>query len=132
MLLTLHGLSRYITADPRRFFTLGIGTLPSAVPLKGYLDDRMLPHIFLWLGLMVLCTGWMHVQIMVRLFSSLPAFFWNLAHIEIDTDRYRKVAVQTLDKGAQWSILRKRPVMAYFVLYGLASVVLFSLFYPPA
>ncbi|RKO84382.1 GPI mannosyltransferase 2 [Blyttiomyces helicus] len=93
--LTAHALSSYFPA-PRP---------PTHSPL---LAPRLLPYMLLWLALALLCATTMHVQIVVRLFTSVPGVFWWAA-----------------GRGG-------RGVVSWFMGWSAVGTVLFANFYPPA
>jgi phosphatidylinositol glycan class V len=77
----------------------------------------MLPFVALW-ALMALYNLFnMHVQVILRFLTSQPALYWYCAHI-----------IMTKGVGHVYS----KCLIGYFVLYGMAGVVLFGNFYPPA
>ncbi|KAJ2824996.1 ER membrane glycoprotein subunit of the GPI transamidase complex-like protein [Coemansia erecta] len=123
IVLSVAGLYTYVAHDPLRFATLGwrrssrsaASNNSSAELATAFLGDRLLPHVYLWALLVAIGVTTMHVQMITRMFSGVPAVFWFAAH-----------AVAVGRRATQWA------VTGYFVGYGLAGVVLFSNFFPPA
>jgi phosphatidylinositol glycan class V len=62
----------------------------------------------------------MHIQVIIRFFTSLPPLYWFVGNLWI------KGFIE--GKNTFWANV----VLAYFVLYGLVGIVLFSSFLPPA
>ncbi|KAJ2783749.1 ER membrane glycoprotein subunit of the GPI transamidase complex-like protein [Coemansia interrupta] len=137
--LSLAGLWTYLAYDPVRFATLGwihrgrsLGAKPDTVDAvaAAYFDASLLPHMYLWALLLGVATTTMHVQVITRFFSSVPAVFWFAAHV------VAKVAAQKEELASAQASRSKRwvswVVVGYFVGYGLVGVVLFSNFFPPA
>ncbi|KAJ1985529.1 ER membrane glycoprotein subunit of the GPI transamidase complex-like protein, partial [Coemansia spiralis] len=85
---------------------------------SAYFGDGLLPHMYLWALLLAVAVTTMHVQMVARFFSSVPAVFWFAAHVVVGDKQRQKY----------W----RRMVVGYFAGYGLAGVVLFSNFFPPA
>ncbi|KAJ1998917.1 ER membrane glycoprotein subunit of the GPI transamidase complex-like protein [Coemansia thaxteri] len=122
--LSLAGLWAYVAHDPLRVAALGWRQLrrkradsESAPLASAFFGRALLPHMYLWALLLWVATTTMHVQVVTRFFSSVPAVFWFAAHAVADRG------------GAAW---RRRAVAGFFVAYGLAGVALFSNFFPPA
>ncbi|KAJ2797637.1 ER membrane glycoprotein subunit of the GPI transamidase complex-like protein [Coemansia furcata] len=118
--LSVAGLYKYAAYDPLRIATLGWRQRRTAtgavVPLEtAFFGRELLPHVYLWVLLLGIATTTMHVQVVTRFFSSVPAVFWFAAH--------------AVANGDQW---QRRMVVGYFVAYGLAGVILFCNFFPPA
>ncbi|KAJ1726258.1 ER membrane glycoprotein subunit of the GPI transamidase complex-like protein [Coemansia biformis] len=118
VVLSAAGLAAYALHDPLRLATLGRRRsrrrCDQARP-PAFFGDALLPHVYLWALLLAVATTTMHVQVITRFFSSVPAVFWFAAHVVAGGGR-----------GA------RRAVAGYFAGYGLAGVVLFSCFFPPA
>jgi phosphatidylinositol glycan class V len=76
---------------------------------------RLLPYFTLMAVLLVYAVFMMHIQVITRFFSSQPAVFWHAAHCLITGSERTRLLL-----------------LVYFLLYGLATTVTFSAFYPPA
>lgn len=76
--------------------------------------------MYLWLFLLVFVTTNMHIQVIIRFFTSLPPLYWFVGHLWIKGFNE--------GKNTLWANV----VLGYFVLYGLIGIVLFSSFLPPA
>ncbi|KAI9474627.1 ER membrane glycoprotein subunit of the GPI transamidase complex-like protein [Coemansia sp. RSA 989] len=105
------GLCTFAARDPLYVATLG---RRRCCP-QSRSADRLLPHVYLWALLLALAATTMHVQVITRFFSSVPAVFWYAAHVAAGRQQ-----------ALRWA------VVGYFAAYGLAGVVLFSSFFPPA
>ncbi|KAI9506725.1 GPI mannosyltransferase 2 [Coemansia spiralis] len=123
--LSVAGLWTYTTWDPLRIVTLGMqrrtevqNSTRQALLRSAYFGDGLLPHMYLWALLLAVAVTTMHVQMVARFFSSVPAVFWFAAHVVVGDKQRQKY----------W----RRMVVGYFAGYGLAGVVLFSNFFPPA
>ncbi|KAI9027620.1 GPI mannosyltransferase 2 [Phycomyces nitens] len=87
-----------------------------------YTAKKAAVYMYLWAALLVYTTTFMHIQVIIRFFTSLPPLYWFTAHLWTN--------------GLESSIAKDRWVskglLSYFVLYGLVGTVLFSTFLPPA
>ncbi|KAJ2682369.1 ER membrane glycoprotein subunit of the GPI transamidase complex-like protein [Coemansia spiralis] len=114
--LSAAGLAAYARHDPLRLLTLGQRSQRShSGQAPAFLGDALLPHMYLWALLLAAAMTTMHVQVITRFFSSVPAVFWFAAH-----------AVTTGGRAVRTA------VVGYFAGYGLAGAVLFGCFLPPA
>lgn len=116
ILLTTKGLWHYAQSVDG-FYTLGLGQNTPADTKK------LLPFLYLWGFLLAYATTCMHVQVIIRFFTSLPPLYWITAQIWMDG--FKKSA----SKQRQWLA---QSVLSYYVLYGLVGIVLFAAFLPPA
>lgn len=89
----------------------------------GYTSQAAAPFVYLWAFLLVYSTTCMHVQVILRFFTSVPGLYWFTALLwirgygEHATPRQRWIA---------------NLVLSYYILYGLVGIVLFAAFLPPA
>lgn len=81
---------------------------------KSYHNPQMFPIIVLWIFMLVYCVLFMHVQVITRFMTSMPAVYWFGAHLILNK---KKIG---------------RMVVYYFIIYGLTTCLTFSLFLPPA
>lgn len=102
----------YFSADWKRTLTLGLR--PSA-KRSFVMQDRLYPHMALWLFLLLLTLTLAHVQIAARLFSFQPAVYWCMA-----------------DLYAHGSPRVKNALLYYTLGFALVGTILFMNFYPPA
>lgn len=79
------------------------------------INDISLPYFILWSLLLIILLTVSHVQIIVRLFTSIPSLYWTVIKI-LNYD----------------NILVKRCILGYFLFYSIAMTGLFATFYPPA
>ncbi|KAI9281083.1 GPI mannosyltransferase 2 [Sporodiniella umbellata] len=110
VIISICGLFSYIRYDPQRF-------LSRAAPVRdlmGFHHSSLSVYMYLWLFLLFYVLTTMHVQVIIRFFTSLPPLYWYVGHL-----------LEKNQKGAQI-------VLGYFVLYGLVGTVLFANFLPPA
>jgi phosphatidylinositol glycan class V len=99
---------QYIRRDPQRIWTLGFKYLPA---LDGN-DIRTLPYFYLAVFMYLYCALVMHVQVILRFFTSQPFLYWFLAtHVTSRTSRW---------------------YMSYSIIYSMIGACLFSVFLPPA
>ena len=111
LILSVYGITLYIKSDPKRFMTLGYKSLKHKEP---YLDSILLPYFYLWSLMLFMVTTLMHIQVILRFFTSLPPLYWTMAII------------------LQKSSLQSRLLLSYLLVWSLVGIVLFSNFYPPA
>ena len=128
--LSILAIYRYYQHDPIRFWSLGLSTSSSSSsssfawsgkPTSSvtFLEHaKLLPWMYLWAVMVVYCLVFMHVQVMTRFLTSMPALLWFLADL-----------ILRQDKRDQWVAYG---ALSYFVVYGLCGVALFANFYPPA
>lgn len=134
--ISAYGIWSYISYDKSRFLTIGIrsdygqGNVAAEAdnarqsPLNtSFHSGNILPHVYLWLILLLTSITSMHVQIITRFFSSLPIIYWFVAHT------WLQAAQPTASKNQR---IIAKSIMYYQVLYGLVGVILFASFFPPA
>ena len=98
---------------------------------NGYYHKDMLPFVYLWIAMLMTCTFLMHVQVMIRFFSSLLPFFWFMGHIVRESSS--RSSQDTFGKSE--GILRNiwaSLLLKYFFLAATVHTILFACFYPPA
>lgn len=79
-----------------------------------FLSPSLLPHVLHALALALILTFNAHVQISLRLLPSLPLTYWAAARLMVDFPKWEKAWV------------------AWSVLWGAVSCVLWAVFLPPA
>lgn len=104
----------YFESDHLRFLSLGL-IKSNNKKLKLFYDNRVLPHIYLLLFMLLYNLFIAHVQIITRLFTFMPVIYWFMAYLIINS-----------------SVRIKEMLLTYTGLYGLLVAALFSLNYPPA
>ncbi|RCH78949.1 hypothetical protein CU098_000201, partial [Rhizopus stolonifer] len=85
-----------------------------------FTSSKLSVFMYLWLFLLFFATTSMHVQVIIRFFTSLPPFYWYVGHVWIE------------GFGSNKRPFMAQLILGYFVLYGLVGIVLFSSFLPPA
>ncbi|KAI9254454.1 GPI mannosyltransferase 2 [Phascolomyces articulosus] len=123
--ITVVGLWRYIQYDGLWFWSLGFLSSKDqgGEPTMGYTSRRAAPFMYLWGVLLFYATTCMHVQVIIRFFTSLPPLYWFTAQLWMEGFGNHSKAIQ------QWIA---KIVLSYYVLYGLVGIVLFAAFLPPA
>ncbi|TPX55947.1 hypothetical protein PhCBS80983_g04916 [Powellomyces hirtus] len=107
--ISITGVIDFMSQNPTSFFSLGI--------LSKQRTDLQAPYIYLWAFMTLYCATMMHVQVVVRFFTSVPSFYWFAA----------KIASGQV--GTRWAT---KAVVPYFLLYGMVTTLLFANFLPPA
>ncbi|KAJ1913486.1 ER membrane glycoprotein subunit of the GPI transamidase complex-like protein [Tieghemiomyces parasiticus] len=132
--LSFAGIFSYARADWRRFLTLGL--VRSASTRPAYHHSALLPHVYLWLVLLLYATLNMHIQIITRFFSSQPMVYWYSAHLLLQRPPTGPAGSDSRWPRAWWSTRRLTLagslLLCYYTLYGTIGIVLFSNFFPPA
>jgi phosphatidylinositol glycan class V len=118
--LSILGLKAFIQYDKLRFWTIGVRQ-KEPIEKDTFYNSRLSVYMYLWLFLLLFVTTTMHVQVIIRFFTSLPPLYWYVGHLWIE-------AFGQPGKGMNLASV----VLGYFVLYGLVGIVLFSSFLPPA
>ena len=123
IILSVLGLKKYIQFDPARFWS--IGTLSkkksiSTVEEQSFVSSRLSVYMYLWAFLLLYVVTTMHIQVIIRFFTSLPPLYWYVGELWIKGFDEKK------------NTLGANIVLGYFVLYGLIGIVLFASFLPPA
>ncbi|KAL0073461.1 hypothetical protein J3Q64DRAFT_1383037 [Phycomyces blakesleeanus] len=119
--LSVYGLWTYAKNDFKGFFTLGLYT--KVQERKNlYTTKKVAVFMYLWSALLVYTATCMHIQVIIRFFTSLPPLYWFTAHLWING----------LGPSASKNYWISKGLLSYFVLYGLVGIVLFSTFLPPA
>ncbi|KAI9033339.1 GPI mannosyltransferase 2 [Hyaloraphidium curvatum] len=116
-----YGVVSFAGADPLRFMSIGFRSrlAGSGAGKAPFHVDALLPYVYLG-GLLAVYTALMaHVQIAVRLFTSMPLLYWAQAHLMLGADG---------DRRRNWV----RRAAALSTLHAAVGIVLFALFYPPA
>ncbi|KAI8394062.1 dolichol-p-mannose mannosyltransferase [Radiomyces spectabilis] len=127
--LSIYGLWTYAQYDWTRFLTLGA---VSRRPLGTSEDNtftsfRAASYIYLWGVLLLYVTTTMHVQVILRFFTSLPPLYWFMAHLWTQGyDESNPKPSSSVHK------LTANILLSYLVLYGMVGIVLFAGFLPPA
>jgi len=96
--------------------------VPSAAAEKsnpiGYFGDSVFPYIVLWSVMLLSGVFVAHVQVITRVFSSLPVLYWAAAEVYLTTS----------PSSRHWA----RVWFTFCVFYSAITSVLFANFYPPA
>ncbi|ORY70691.1 mannosyltransferase [Neocallimastix californiae] len=112
--ISICGIISYCKYDWHRMLTLGLVNNIS----RTYYSSYLLPHIILWIFLVLYCCTSMHIQVITRFFSSLPTLYWFVNNNSNSSS----------SNGRNWGYI----ILYYFIFYGILGVVLFTAFYPPA
>eukprot|EP01105_Mastigella_eilhardi_P013819 TRINITY_DN3147_c0_g1_i1.p1 TRINITY_DN3147_c0_g1~~TRINITY_DN3147_c0_g1_i1.p1 ORF type:complete len:423 (-),score=97.04 TRINITY_DN3147_c0_g1_i1:1320-2588(-) len=84
----------------------------------GFYSAEVLPHIVYWAFLVTFGMMFMHVQVITRFVSSLPALYWFAATVVLSEQRQHRWRIKTY------------LLLVYFVGYTMVGTLLFSNFYP--
>ncbi|GAA5811563.1 hypothetical protein MFLAVUS_005002 [Mucor flavus] len=118
--LSILGLKAYIQSDVPRFLSLGIVTKRKQISSdQTYASSTLSVYMYLWAFLLLYVVTNMHIQVIIRFFTSLPPLYWYVGDLWIKGLNESKFGLANI-------------VLTYFVLYGLIGIVLFSSFLPPA
>ncbi|KAI9339859.1 GPI mannosyltransferase 2 [Pilaira anomala] len=117
--LSVLGLKTYIQSDPATFFSLGIIKSKTTANDQTYASPKLSVYMYLWTFLLFYVVTSMHIQVIIRFFTSLPPLYWYVGDLWIKGLNDKKFTLANV-------------VLTYFVLYGLIGIVLFSSFLPPA
>lgn len=117
--LSIFGLKAYIQNDSIRFWTLGVKR-NNHNGNDDYYSSKLSVFMYLWAFLLFYATTNMHIQVIIRFFTSVPPFYWYVGNLWI----------KGFCEGK--NTLMANVVLGYFAIYGLIGIVLFSSFLPPA
>ncbi|KAI8077838.1 GPI mannosyltransferase 2 [Halteromyces radiatus] len=120
--LSIAGLWQFIAKDWTRWITLGVIN-DASVDDTSYTSNQASVYMYLWTFLLFYATTCMHVQVILRFFTSLPPLYWYIGQLWYQGFQANR---SSRDHWIAHSIL------SYFVLYGLVGIILFSAFLPPA
>ncbi|KAI8867732.1 mannosyltransferase [Ramicandelaber brevisporus] len=123
--ISLLGLYRYAISDWTRFVSLGLQRHSVHQP---FFRSALLPHMYLLGFVSLWCALFMHVQVYIRFMTSYPAVYWCTAYF-VTTSIKQKDIARTRKISLGWT---GAIIITYFLLYGISSIPLFALFYPPA
>ncbi|KAJ1982708.1 ER membrane glycoprotein subunit of the GPI transamidase complex-like protein [Dimargaris verticillata] len=87
--LSAWGIYTYARANWRRFLSAGIAShgvshdeARSMSPARAaYTNDALIPHVYLWLVLLLYALLNIHIQVITRFFSSQPIVYWFSAYV---------------------------------------------------
>ncbi|KAL7319842.1 ER membrane glycoprotein subunit of the GPI transamidase complex-like protein [Mucor circinelloides] len=117
--LSVFGLKAYIQQDPVGFWTLGIRKSKHDGN-DDYCSPSLAVFMYLWAFLLLFATTNMHIQVIIRFFTSVPPLYWYVGNLWIKG---------FCEGKSTWMA---NVVLGYFAIYGLIGIVLFSSFLPPA
>ncbi|KAH6594509.1 hypothetical protein BASA50_006458 [Batrachochytrium salamandrivorans] len=121
LLVSVMGISEFIYRY--RLEVLSLGFITSQESERAQLIRTQLPFMYLWMAMLAICALFMHVQVILRFFTSMPMLFWVLAQwlgqCSSDTTAYRLGMA-----GSMFSV--------YYAVYPAVGAVLFACFLPPA
>ncbi|KAI9294751.1 mannosyltransferase [Neoconidiobolus thromboides FSU 785] len=121
ILISIYGIWEYIKVNKIRFFSLGLFKQNSETTKIGnnhpYLhNDQLLPHLYLWSFMLIYCIFFMHIQVIIRFFTSVPLFYGFIAYKISNND----------------NLIFKTIIIYYWCFYSIISTILFATFFPPA
>jgi phosphatidylinositol glycan class V len=100
----------YIKHDPVGFFTLGYKRKTSTT--IDFYRSRLLPFVYLFTFLYLYNVFFMHIQVMIRFFTSQPVLMWYLASNSTQSTSYLYIR--------------------YSIMFATIGAILFGNFLPPA
>ncbi|KAJ1339981.1 hypothetical protein BSLG_005416 [Batrachochytrium salamandrivorans] len=77
LLVSVMGISEFIYRY--RLEVLSLGFITSQESERAQLIRTQLPFMYLWMAMLAICALFMHVQVILRFFTSMPMLFWVLA-----------------------------------------------------
>lgn len=136
----------YFSFDPHRITSILYPTKkpfkakPKAVFSSGFtVSNQAFPHVVLCAVMTGYCLLFMHVQVVVRFFTSIPAIYWGLAHFLVHAQERRRGGMkkQRVKRQKGWVVICDgvdvgKVILGWFIGYGAVGVLLFTCFYPPA
>ena len=125
ILLSLFGIYKYSASNMHRFLSIGFDNRTSKASRfnSEYLSDDVLPFVYLWTVMLFLCVTTMHVQVILRFFTSVPPLFWFLGHL---------FGKHSSKNNPNYQGLLRKFIFYYFVAYPSIGAILFANFLPPA
>ncbi|KAG2202461.1 hypothetical protein INT47_013077 [Mucor saturninus] len=120
--LSVLGLKEYVKSNPSRFLSIGLmsGQKSTTVEDQSYTSPKLSVYMYLWVFLLLYVVTSMHIQVIIRFFTSLPPLYWFVGDVWIKAFKEKR------------SVVFANIILGYFVFYGLTGIVLFSSFLPPA
>jgi phosphatidylinositol glycan class V len=117
ILLSVAGIYTYSQPHSRAFWTLQMTNSDQS----SYWSSRLAVFMYLWLFMLAYVMTSMHIQVIIRFFTSLPPLYWYVGHVWLKSfgDKSKTSWTATV-------------LLSYFVLYGFIGIVLFASFLPPA
>ncbi|KAI8341220.1 GPI mannosyltransferase 2 [Chlamydoabsidia padenii] len=119
--LSVGGLYLFITKDWIRWLTLGQVNHGSSGE-RSFTSNKATVYMYLWAFLLLYTVTCMHVQVILRFFTSLPPLYWYIGYLWSHGLRCSSEYQGWIANG----------IFYYSVLYGLVGIILFSAFLPPA
>lgn len=126
ILFSFNGIISYAKFDLSRFFSIGLLQRKPSTLVKwtkppqgrkdteGYFQLSILPHIYLWLVLVLYDLVYMHLAVILRFLTSMPALYWFASHVILSRSS------------------KSHAVVYYWLLYGVVSTALFATYFPPS
>ncbi|CEP18496.1 hypothetical protein [Parasitella parasitica] len=81
--ISVFGLKDYIQNDSTAFWTLGISRNKQKAN-GDYHSPKLAVFMYLWTFLLLFATTSMHVQVIIRFFTSVPPFYWFVGNFWIE------------------------------------------------
>ncbi|CAO3642966.1 unnamed protein product [Cunninghamella echinulata] len=121
ILLSGFGLWTFASKDWMHWFSLGIIT--NKQDEFSFTNQRATVFMYLWTFLLFYSVTCMHVQVIIRFFTSLPPLYWYIGYLFNQGFQ---------SKATFYQQILSNGILYYFVIYGLISTILFASFLPPA
>ncbi|KAJ8328132.1 ER membrane glycoprotein subunit of the GPI transamidase complex-like protein [Batrachochytrium dendrobatidis] len=114
LIVSCTGITQFALEHWTEFISVGFMTKKLKRP---YSVLTLLPFVYLWMVMLGTCALFMHVQVILRFFTSSPVLFWVLAKWTVEWN------------GKSMFI---RLLGFYYTAYPVIGAVLFANFLPPA
>ncbi|CAO3612083.1 unnamed protein product [Cunninghamella blakesleeana] len=120
ILLSGFGLWTFASNDWHYWLTLGLSKPKQNNESSSFVNQHATVYMYLWAFLLFYATTCMHVQVIIRFFTSLPPLYWYIGYL-------LNQGFQSVSTPQQKLI--SNGILYYFIIYGLVGTILFCPFY---
>lgn len=106
-------------SKPAEILSLGFIHSEKLKLKHAFYSNQMLPFVYLTIFLLFTAVTVMHIQVIIRFFSSVPFLFWYLAYL-----------FELKGVRSEWHL--PDAYVLYSLVYGTIGIVLYAKFLPPA